>query len=141
MKYLLLILMFVSMNSYGETYLTLNLASKHFSADKYNYNEENFGIGLNYNNYLIGQYKNSFNKNSVYAGYQLQKRVNKHLAYGLKAGLVTGYTDEEMESVDIGGAKLFAIPQMSIGYKNINYLIGVIPVDNGVMTFQLEIKL
>lgn len=67
--------------------LTVNvhLASKHINAE--GFNEVNPGLGIDYNGWIAGAYKNSFSKRSVYFG--------KSFAFndytGIKAGLVTGY--------------------------------------------------
>ncbi len=74
--------------------IDVNLISKHIDT-KYNFNEENFGLGYTKDFHphwqgKVGFYKNSYNKDSIYAMINL-KHDAKRFAYGIQFGFVSGY--------------------------------------------------
>ncbi len=80
-----------------QTYLTVTLASYHFNRDR-QYNERNFGLGIERRlsddwSVSTGFYKNSFYRDSLYA---LASYTSARLAgwrLGVVFGGVTGYND------------------------------------------------
>ncbi len=73
--------------------IDVNLISKHIDT-KYNFNEENFGLGYTKDFHphwqgKVGFYKNSYNKDSIYAMINL-KHDAKRFAYGIQFGFVSG---------------------------------------------------
>lgn len=78
------------------------------------YNEENYGLGANCNNYHVGLYKNSINRTSAYVGKSWIGCV-KYICAGGALMLVTGY---EYEPV------LAPLPVIKIGGDTKLVLIG-----------------
>lgn len=73
--------------------LTIPLGSYHFDRSK-NWQEKNWGLGVNYRNYVAGYYKNSYNRDSLYIGYHWKPDVlefNRYLKAGLTMIAVSGY--------------------------------------------------
>ena len=81
--------------------ISINLLTKHYaSPERYNmkaFNEDNVGVGFDLavpdsqHTYLVGYYRNSFNKNSVYAAKNFLLKQYRDLELTLAAGLVSGY--------------------------------------------------
>lgn len=65
----------------------------HHIDTKAHYNENNYGIGYRFGkaDVLVGYYRNSHYKNSVYAAYEARWKLTDNLQMGLIAGGVTGY--------------------------------------------------
>ena len=81
-----LVLFVLCMPAKADEYtINIHLASKHINAS--GLNEVNPGIGLEYNNYIVGIYKNSLRKPSVYA----VRAFSFNPYTGIKYGVVTGY--------------------------------------------------
>ena len=73
--------------------LTIPLGSYHFDRSK-NWQEQNWGIGIDYKHYIAGYYKNSYDRDSVYVGYHLQPdalAINQNLKLGVTMIAVSGY--------------------------------------------------
>lgn len=126
-------------------YISNSVASYHLDRDKKekkDYNEANHGLGIEIKDgdltYMLGQYKNSFRKNSNYGliGYQPLKaetRLGK-LALGLLGGGITGYPIGDvvpaaglMGSYENGrfGLNLIATPGVKIGDTEIDGFLGL----------------
>ena len=65
-------------------YLVLSVASQHI--DPHGMNQFNPGVGVEYNGYAVGEYRNSLDRTSVYAAKMIQ---SGHV--GVFAGAITGY--------------------------------------------------
>ena len=117
-----------NLNNYlrsSSLYLDINGKSKHLNTDD-SFNEDNkgFGITATKGNDLVkilmaGGYKNSYDKNTYYAGGGLAKRFgNKnYLDIGAVGGLVTGYND----SVSPMAAALLSLGKKDIARLNLMY--------------------
>lgn len=105
----------------ADLYLDVNGASKHIDAPVKR-NENNPGLGVRYNfdsqdgiqKFLTaGQYLNSHNKNTIYAGGGFLKRVSGDDSFDVKAGAMaggmTGYKNPITPAI---------LPMLSAGTKN-----------------------
>lgn len=126
-----------------KTYLDANIAAKHWDRDAtkdLNLNERNPGIGLEHDSgdwrQMVGQYKNSMNKNSIYAllGYtpfQTETLLGK-LKAGIIGGGITGYDMPVapaaglLATLDRGnyGVNFTAVPDASINGKKAYGFLG-----------------
>lgn len=112
-----------------DKYLTQNLTSYHFDRKK-NRNENNYGLGYEEKDgdtsKMIGGYRNSFNRNSLYAlaGYTPVHLGNTSL--GVFGGGVTGYAKVPIPALGLlmqyengdYGANLNLVPPMKLrGHK------------------------
>lgn len=102
--------------------LSLHLASVHFGGG--DWNEQNVGIGINYAGYHVGTYRNSMDRQSVYAGRSLTRCAGPWCAGGALM-IVTGYSD---------GPIIAPVPIVSIGNGYRVQLIGT-PSIAGVAGF------
>lgn len=106
-------------------WLMSGFLSKHINPDK-QYNEQNHGIGYkNHDGYLAGLYKNSLNKNSVYAGKEFQSDpiLNDKLKLAIVLGLVSGYQKP---------VQPLALPEILYGNKEHELALGIVPPIKGV---------
>lgn len=140
MKTILFIISLCFLNvTIADTYLTATMGSYHSNRD-IDYNEHNYGTGINYNQWVIGGYNNSHEKTSIYAGYEYKQQMNAYAAYGVQAGLLTGYKNSELSAPSYEGTFLYALPVLILG-KDIKYKIGIAPVDEWVITFQIDFRI
>lgn len=109
-------------------WLNAHLASFHHQSE-FEYNEKNIGLGLALPtspelDLLIGFYENSYNKNSVYAGFKRHTANNYGFSVGIAAILVSGYDETRY-----GSGKVIPtfMPQLTYTVKNIRVEVGVIP--------------
>ena len=65
----------------------------HHIAVKKDFNENNYGIGYRFadSDVIVGYYRNSEYRNSVYATYEARWKLTENLHAGVIAGAVTGY--------------------------------------------------
>lgn len=106
-------------------WLMSGFLSKHINPDR-QYNEQNHGIGYKtHDGYLAGLYRNSLNKNSVYAGKEFQSDpiLNDKLKLALVLGLVTGYNKP---------VQPLALPEVLYGNKEHELALGIVPPIKGV---------
>lgn len=87
-------------------YLTLPLGSYHSDRNA-GYNEHNRGVGIEYQSYVAGYYKNSTHQDTFYAGYVWRPIDFGYVKAGILAGVVTGYQ-----------VPLIAVPTINIGTDN-----------------------
>ena len=118
---LLAVLLSFSAKADTEFYVNIHLVSKHLGSS-INFNEENLGIGIEYDNWIAGVYTNSMadfakakececEEKSMYVG----RNIPFNDYWGIKLGGVTGYSD-----------KLF--DPMAAGYIRIEFVeITIIP--------------
>lgn len=103
--------------------LVINIGSRHFVGNDYNYNEENYGIG--YSNYFeshaayqFGIYDNSYNNWSAYAAMKLygyntvETRVNPFFMIGF----VTGYEGYPFKPMVMVGADVEVIKTHKLNF-------------------------
>ena len=81
--YILLVVLLLSLNTHAQE-LLIHGPSLHFNSG---HNNQTYGIGYQYQNFLGGVYYNSERETSVYAGY----RLGLVGELGLVVGVVTGY--------------------------------------------------
>lgn len=94
MKSLLFTLCLLSTTAHADTWLVANVASHHFSKDKFN--EQNYGLGIEYVGsndvtYAAGFYDNSINRHSNYIAAAYTPIAFSQVHIGIFAGAVTGY--------------------------------------------------
>lgn len=133
MKLLAFLLLF-PLSVMGETYLTTTVASYHM--ERNDYNEFNYGLGLNKDQYIAGFYRNSHDKTSYYAGYEFIKPMDGY-RLGLQTGLLSGYDDAQLKTPSSHGIHLYALPVLILG-RDVRYKIGIVPVDNWTVTLQID---
>lgn len=99
----------MAFNASADTGVYLTFASHHFmkEVDK-TYNENNPGVILAYDGYLVGGFKNTFGEQSYLAAKQIDFNEG-NLHYGVIAGGVTGYD----YSWTTGDVTAFAAPYVS----------------------------
>lgn len=106
-------------------WLMSGFLSKHFGTDK-NFNENNTGIGYKSNDgWLGGYYKNSLNKDSLYAGkeFQTDPLIGDKLRLAIVLGMVSGYNKP---------VQPLALPEVLYGNKEHELALGLIPSIKGV---------
>ncbi|MBT8448110.1 MAG: hypothetical protein KJO69_00365 [Gammaproteobacteria bacterium] len=112
------------MDALSQLYLDINGLSKHLGENTEGLNERNIGAGLTLEKRKLGSdfvksltaggYKNSFNKNSYYAGGGLARRINLldklYADVGGVAGVVSGYEDK---------LSPLAMPMLGVGVEDL----------------------
>lgn len=136
MKYLPLFLLLTTCQAQAETYLTTTIASYHADRET-EYNETNPGLGIKHKQWIIGGYQNSHYNPAYYAGYEFRKSVNAYVSMALQTGLLTGYEDSQLSAPSHNGTYIYALPSLIIG-KDVQYKLGIVPVDNWTLTFQID---
>ena len=157
MKKILIALLFMSpIANANDLWVDANVASYHTNDNGYCYqgkcdefNEFNYGLGLSYetSDYTEvqgGFFRNSYDKNSLYADvkvkYDFGVGAGVLVTPGLAIGLVTGYDDTELEASTF---QPMVLPSVSVSYKRVRAVVGYIPaswVSDGptdVITLQL----
>lgn len=103
--------------------------SHHF--DNTDYNSATYGLGYRFdNNVVVGSYKNSIDRQSVYGGYLLQ--ANRYV--GLLVGAVTGY---EQHTVWPAAVLVLTAPIS----KSFNLHLNLAPVNGGFINLSVGVKL
>lgn len=91
-----------------DLYVSVPLTSYHADRDA-GYNENNLGIGIEYDGFVAGYYKNSIHKDTFYAGYVYRPIEYKYFKAGVLVGAMTGYAIPVM-----------AVPTVNIGTDDIS---------------------
>jgi len=113
--------------------LQINGASKHLAdgkqAKKEDFQSNNPGLGLvcqsNSSDWMVGAYKNSVFRNSVYVANNRYLRFGGslknawHFDLGIAYGLATGYTEQKRIPGPVGGVSLLSFITASIGQAHI----------------------
>ncbi len=136
-------LMLVAQDAFaGKIWGEYHVGSKHAKATyeengiRKEFNEKNTGGGLSYelNNHIDitgGFFRNSFNKNSMYAG------IDVHTAgmvrVGVAAGRITGYKDTPVNTDWI------VTPNVTFGNGRVRTRVGLIPTETKVLTLTVGI--
>lgn len=130
----------------GDVWVDFHIASKH-KVDGYmdngvykDYNEVNLGIGLTRvvdpnADLIIGTFKNSHYNRSNYVGIDIHTLTANYCRVGLAVGFVTGY--EEFTGKNVIP---MIVPNISFGSNRYRVRIGVMPVDNYVLTLSVGMK-
>lgn len=110
----------------GETWLDLNLTSIHTKHEQH-LNQENYGAGVEYHQsadvlYMAGAYRNSYDKNSVYALAGWTPIEFNKVKIGAVAGAITGY-----DACNNGGIAPIAAGLIRIEGNRIGVNIVLIP--------------
>jgi len=117
MKILLMLLTLISFNV-TSTELIISGLSHHFTKGPevingitylpYDYNERNYGVGFEYNNYEVLLFKNSYHDTSLMLAYNLRKNLNDYVSVGVRFGGASGYSQF---------IRPFAIPNVTVWVK------------------------
>lgn len=125
MRYLLLIsILLFSSNSYSdEIWLHMGMFSKHLSSK--DYNERHRLLGLEYNDWNVGYYNNSYNRDSYFLFKSfdvdsLDEYLPSRAKFKLKIGLISGY-----ENV-IYGVMPAVVPVLSFDYEPVSIDINML---------------
>lgn len=123
-KTAMIITMMVPAISFADDFkITLPIGSHHFGADSsYDYNEKNYGFGLEFVNFGAIWFKNSYHKNTYGLYYSLNTTFKNHITIGARIGALTGYeriTGEKLSPV--------AMPFLGLKYDQHNLNFSVIP--------------
>lgn len=102
----------------------LHLGTYHFDRDR-EYNNFNPGVYAMCDGWTAGYYRNSFHRNTVYAGYTVGRGV-----FALTVAAATGYR----RGVKVGGEYVSAmvVPSVKLGAARIGVVPPVGRVDGGV---------
>lgn len=100
--------------------LTSGFISNHLNT-KRKYNEENVGVGYRFGKYdvMVGTYRNSVNRTSVYAGYEARWKLVENFQVGLLAGGVTGYSE--------AAVKPFVLPELVLDFRGVELATSYVP--------------
>ena len=135
MKYLPLIAL-LAFNAQADTYLTTTIASYHADRET-EYNETNPGLGGRHNGWIGGFYKNSHDKTAYYAGKEFREQMIPGAYLALQIGALYGYEGSQLSAPSHNGTYIYALPSLVIG-KDVQYKLGIVPVDNWTLTFQID---
>ena len=138
---LLILLLILSPAVIADKYFTIHGVSKHINTSL-EFNEVHPGLGLTWGNKWYGTagfFKNSLNRNSVYAGIGYSHPFIKigpiKTTIGTTALAATGY--------NIPIALIMLVPTLTIGVEDARFLIGYVPkvtVWPAVLTMSFQIK-
>jgi hypothetical protein len=117
--------------------------SMHTSTHKDEMCGENNLVGIDYNGYTVGTFKNSYRNQSVFAGLsrtvytvKLTKGVNMEFKY--KIGAIYGYKDKYPNAL---GISPLAYPLIGINYKKVGTDITIIPSDRPIFASNFRFNL
>lgn len=119
----------------ADTYLTTTIASYHADREE-EYNEFNPGLGIRHNNWIAGAYVNSHENPAWYAGREFRKPMDGY-QLALQLGALHGYKDSQLEAPSHNGIYLYALPSVVIG-GDVQHKLGIVPVDNWTLTYQID---
>lgn len=117
MKYLIILLLFISGTTLAEHRFLIPIATTHFGDDPYEFNNKNYGIGYEHNNKNVTTSvlyldKNSYNEHSVYVGLSYEKQFNSEWSGSIGIAAATGYKKFNNDDLLILGV-------LSTTYKNL----------------------
>ena len=123
--------------------LDLIIGSKHSQSGAYvttgeyvEFNETNPGLMYTADsNWVVGGYKNSFDKVTMLAGHSFETAESLVNA-GIVVGLATGY-----EQVTGRAITPMAMPYVTLGPKAFRAKIGLLPGEISVVTFMLNVEI
>lgn len=112
----------------------------HFDRDG-DLNENNNGILLSYNKWLLSTFENSHEERSWFIGRTFRTKKWNPLdnefftRLNLHVGALYGYEDD---MPDIGGWTIGVAPTAEVGYQRWSFEVVVMPFDGGVITGMLK---
>lgn len=135
--FLLVFVLSSTMNVHAEdsTWLHLGMLSYHLSSK--NYNEHHRLIAIEHNEWSVGYYNNSYEKDSffVFKSFTINK-YDKYLpdraTFKLKTGLISGYSDV------FEGVMPAVVPALSFDYEPVSFDINIL---FNVYSIEFKIKL
>lgn len=137
----LLMLLFSSASFAGDYWGTATIRSYHVNPLRDDYNEKNFGLGVEYRDGALlmtaGAYRNSANKNSVYALVGALPIEVGPLKIGGAVGLVNGYP-----RMNDGGIVPAALGLVALEGERVGMNVAIIPgvKSKTPLTIALQIK-
>jgi len=119
-------LLFAPVAAQAQTTVGLHLVSHHFPERP---GQRNFNPGVyvrTAEGWTAGYYRNTLDRNSVYAGYTLQHEINGFVAVALTAGAVTGYRRND-DGIGFAKSALTPMlaPSLKLGPARLSYIPGV----------------
>jgi hypothetical protein len=114
-------------------WITSGFLSKHIDSDK-KYNENNYGIGYkSHDGWLGGYYRNSLDKDSLYAGkeFKTDPILGDKLRLAIILGLATGYNKPVTP---------LALPELLYGNKEHEAALGIVPPLKGITPATLALQ-
>lgn len=100
---------------------TLATCKREKQPDAVSYTEASDFIGIEYNQIQVATFTNPYNERSFLVAYNWNiLTLENDSLYGkinLATGVVTGYTDSQMEFLSIGNLTAYVAPSIAIGYK------------------------
>jgi len=108
------------------TVVGLHLVSHHFPARP---GQRNFNPGVyvrTSSGLTLGYYRNTLNRNSVYAGFTIERAVTSYASVALTAGAVTGYRRNDAgEGFAKSALTPMLAPSLKVGPVRLSYIPGV----------------
>jgi hypothetical protein len=110
-------------------YIVMSLASQHI--DPQGMNQRNPGIGIEANGYAVGEYRNSLDRTSVYAGKMLSAGH-----FGVLAGAVSGYQFRQFHVVPL----ISPYATYSVGRFGVNLALVPSPIKWNETAVAVQVK-
>ncbi len=105
--------------------IEMHFTSHHLS-DSSRFNEDNFGLGIRFPiknterfGFTAGTYNNSYDRQSFYTGITFDHDLCKSDNYVCKAGIIGGLVSGYDKDTSASAIQPIALPQLTLGYKNI----------------------
>lgn len=115
----------VSRPASAETALDLHGLSRHADRSRH-WQETNLGIGVEHNGWVAGYFRNSYNRDTFYAGAEWLPVKLGAVSLGARAALVTGYRETPVLAAAVAqyqpgrvGATLMFIPAISSKHTSV----------------------
>jgi hypothetical protein len=132
-KYLIVLLLLFSGLSNADSnlrYIHLGMVSKHFNGD--DYNETHDLIALDYKDYTVGYYTNSYYNPSYFIVKNRRlKEISANVHLGFKYGIIYGYDTSAGKTVP------FSVPSMFFDFDPVGFDINYA---GSVVSLQLKFK-
>jgi hypothetical protein len=128
----------------GDLWVTAMVGSKHY-ADSSKYNEQNFGLGLEYHvnedwSLVGGAYKNSLSKESHYLGAAYTPlHVTDSIKVGIVAGVIDGYKFNHGGPAPLLAGTIMVKLTDRVGF-NLIFTPTVKNTNQGAVALQLKLK-
>lgn len=141
---IIIVLLILSTNTTAEDKVSFLFGgwSKHYiQEDTTNFNESHNLIGIEYHNWVLFTYNNTYYNQSTFVGYKFPLWKKSNFTFNGTVGLVDGYTKEQSQDAYMGhGLTLYAAPSISYLYPINDKLsfgtdIALVFVGNGVIAF------
>lgn len=135
----------VATNAHGAEWSVITpIGSKHLNTDV-DYNENNYGLGVQYKDFGLLWFKNSYDNNSVAAFWSPRTQIVSGIDVGVRLGAASGYDEVGVSMSPLFGSVIpFVNPYVSVGNSEWGWLnVGVLPPvgsDGAVITFDYEYR-